>query len=118
MDITYTILALLIIFTLTVSSTIFSRYVMAAFLTVTCEEKSVSDCFFTAKIYTRHYKNFQSRLAISFVPLILLSVASFGIMFLYTLPFMFTSFFLFAYERYNDRLLNKNIAKSIFSNID
>ncbi len=118
MDLTYTFLAVLIVFTLTVSTVVFSRFIMACYLTVTHEEKSISDCFFTAKIYTRHCKKHQLRLATSFIPLILLSVASFGILFLYTLPFFFTSLFMFAHERYNDRQLSQNMAKSIFTTLD
>ena len=118
MDITYTILAILIVVTLTVSSVIFSRYIMACYFTVTNNEKSVSDCFFTAKIYTRHCKKLWNKLATSFIPLILLSVISFGIMFLYTLPLMLTSLFLFAHRMCSNRQINQNMANTIFAKLD
>ena len=93
-DLTYFLLVVLILLSYTFCSAVYARCFTAFYLAVAHEEQSVSRCFAAAQLVNHGRNRRFFRLICSFFPLILLSVLSFGILFvLYTLPVMLISCF-------------------------
>lgn len=114
-DITYTLLVILIIASVITSFTIYSKYIFASYFVAIREQTAVSDCFFAAKVYERDCAKELGSLASSFLPLLVLSVASFGIIAVYAVPFMLSAIYLFAHERYNADDLNSKFKDKLFA---
>ena len=104
-DVVYFLLNTLLVITLYLGFTLSIGVIVGIYLTVKMEDKRVEECFFLAKIVL--YKNrFElSKLALSFLPIFVLSLFSIGFLFvMYTAPYMMIAFVMFSkylHEKYN-----------------
>lgn len=114
-DLTYTFQVILIIVSVIAAIIIYSRFIISLYITVTRPEKSVSECFYAAKIYRKNCSFSLFCLAASFIPHMILCILSLGIAFIYVIPFMLTSFFVFAHKRYENTELNEAVTNMIFN---
>ena len=114
-DFGYTAIAVLIIASVIIALVIYSKFFLSLYITVVRPEKSVSECFYSARIYRKNCSASQFSLAISFIPLMILGILSMGIAFIYVIPLMLTSFFVFAHKRYENTELNEAVTNMIFN---
>lgn len=114
-DVAYTAQALLIIASLIIAIVIYSSFFVSLYITASRPEKSVSECFYAAKIYRKNCSFSIFKLAVSFIPLMILGILSFGIAFIYVFPLMLNSFFVFAHKRYENTELNEAVTNMIFN---
>ena len=101
-DITYTFMCVLLMFFIITGLAVFSRFFTAIYISVTNEDIPVSKCFSLASVYNHGYKKKLLIITASFVPLIVLSLITMGILFvLYAAPLMLTTYFNFAKNCYD-----------------
>lgn len=94
LDFTYTFLCCVFVFFATIGFAIYSRFFTATYLVVEDEDMAVSKCFLFASVYNHGFKKKMFLTALSFIPLIIVSVITFGILFLlHTIPFILITFF-------------------------
>lgn len=112
-DVVYFLLNTLLVITLYLGFVLSIGVVAGIYITVKIEDKRVEDCFFLAKIVL--YKNrFElAKIAISFLPLFVLSLFSIGFLFvMYTVPYMMITFVMYSkylYEKYTLAQNTKNL---------
>lgn len=103
-DITYTFICVLFIILIIIGWAIFSKFFTAIFVSLANENTPVSKCFSLASVYNHGYKKKLVGITLSFVPLIVLSIFTMGIVFiLYAAPIMLVTYFNFAKNCYDFR---------------
>lgn len=114
-DITYTYLCVLLVIAFIISFLYFTRYFTAIYIVIECEEARVSECFFAAKIFNRKCLSTLILVALSYIPLAVISVLSFGILFIiYTLPVILITYFCICSHVCNDTKLSRIISDFVF----
>ncbi len=94
LDFTYSFLCSVFVFFCIIGFAIYSRYFTAIYLTVEYEDMYVSKCFLIAPVYNHGFKKKLFLTALSFLPGIILSIFTAGILLiLHTLPMILLTFF-------------------------
>lgn len=114
-DITYTYLCVLLAVAFVISFLYFTRYFTAIYIVIECEDARVSKCFFAAKIFNRKCLSTLILVTLSYIPLAVISVLTFGILFIiYTLPVILITYFCISSHVCNDSKLNRIITDFVF----
>ncbi len=86
------------------------------YITYLRKDLDVSDCFFIAKVCMGKEKNEMAHLALSFLPLAVLSLFTVGLLpVMYTLPYVTISFVMYSKYIYDKEMYTKNTAVLMYS---
>ena len=94
----------------------FARYFAAVYIIIDREDTPVSHCYLFARVCMYGCGRYFSAMLISFLPLLVVSVLTFGVLFIiYTLPVMLLSLFGLASYVYKKELAEQKISSSLIS---
>ncbi len=93
-----------------------SKVFVGIYVTVERPEDTVTNCFFTANMCCASSKREMTKLVFSFLPLFVLSLFTFGFLFvMYTIPYMFLCITMFSKYLYTKEMVSKDISKVLYT---
>ena len=93
-----------------------AKHFVGAYICVRFPETKIKDAFFIAKVCTYDSKAEVTKLILSFVPLLFVSLYTFGLLFvMYSLPYMLLSFILMSKYLYDKEMYTQNAQKVLYT---
>lgn len=115
-DAVYLLLSVLLVIFITVGIVLSAKNVVGVYVSTIHEDKSVSQCFFIAKLCVTGSKRELTLLVISFVPIMLLSLFTLGFLFvIYTFPYLALCVTMFSKYLYEKEMNSKSVMKMMYS---
>lgn len=95
------------------------KNILGIYVSVKREDKQISECFFVSRILCDGAKGELAMCAVSFFPLMLLSLFTFGFLFvMYTLPYMLITFIIYSKYLYDNEMITLKTKNILYENAD